>query len=84
MGDEQFAAADGFVFAMLAMIGLSFGVVALLFICMHRNAMRRDHEVDDLLDEVSQEPEPPKPTPPPAEDPIPAEPWEKKPDWWKS
>lgn len=81
MGPEHQSAADGFVIAMLVMMALSFGVVALLFICMRRNAVRRDHHVDELLDEMAESErkaklaatgEAPKP-----------EPWERDGDWWK-
>jgi len=81
MGAEHQVAADGFVIAMLVMMGLSLGVVALLFICMRRNAVRRDHHVDELLDEMAESErkakqaatgEAPKP-----------EPWERDGDWWK-
>ena len=80
MTPDQFSAADGFVIAMLAMIFMSMGVVALLFVCMRRNAARRDLEVDDLLDEVE---ETEKRGKQPAPEAPPAEPWERDGDWWK-
>lgn len=78
----QLSAGDGFVIAMLSIIGLSFGVIAMLFVCMRRNAARRDEHVDALLDEVAEEERREK-LRAPAEKP-PAEPWERDGDWWKS
>jgi hypothetical protein len=82
MTSDSTAAADGFVLAMLAMMFLSGAVVALLIFCGLRNAARRDHHVDELIDEVSGKSEPPKPAPAGNEAPK-AEPWEKDGDWWK-
>jgi len=82
MGPEHQSAADGFVIAMLVMMMLSLGVVALLFLCMRRNAVRRDRYVDELLEEVAETErkekqaalgDAPKP-----------EPWERDGDWWKN
>ncbi|MEO5714187.1 MAG: hypothetical protein ABIT37_11935 [Luteolibacter sp.] len=82
MGAEHQSAADGFVIAMLVMMTLSLGVVALLFICMRRNAVRRDRHVDELLEEVAEAErkakqaaigKAPKP-----------EAWERDGDWWKN
>jgi hypothetical protein len=72
------------VIAMLSMMLLSFGVVALLFICMLRNAARREHQVEALLEEISQQPQPAPPAAAPAEaEKVALEPWEKQADWWK-
>lgn len=84
MGSDQITAADGFAFAMLAVIAASFGMLAALFLAMRRLARRRDHHVDDLLQELEaaekkaaetgKEPQDPPPSPPP---------WERPADWWK-
>ncbi|MFD0894676.1 hypothetical protein KBB96_05340 [Luteolibacter ambystomatis] len=83
MGWDHLTAADGFAFAMLAVIAASFGVLLALFLSMRRQARRRDSQVDELLQELEaaekktqadkENPEPP-PSPPP---------WERPPDWWK-
>ncbi len=79
---EPHSAADGFVIAMLAMMMLSLGVVALLFFCMRRNAIRRNQHVDDLLDEVADAENTEKQAAI-AEAPK-VEPWERDGDWWKN
>jgi hypothetical protein len=71
-------AADGFVLAMLGMMILSTGVIALLIFCGLRNAARRNRQVDELLEEVAEEVRREKV----ARAPKP-EPWEKDGDWWK-
>lgn len=82
MGPEQQSAADGFVIAMLVMMLLSLGVVALLFVCMRRNAIRRDRHVDALLEEVAETEKTEKQAA--LADPPKAEPWERDGDWWKN
>ena len=82
MSSDPTAAAAGFVLAMLAMMFVSAGVVALLIFCGLRNAARRDPQVDELIEDVSEKPESPKPTPARIEAPK-SEPWEKNGDWWK-
>jgi hypothetical protein len=83
---SDFAATNGFVIAILAVLFLSFGTVATLVLCMRRNAANRDKEVDALLDELANE-EKQKTSPPHQPDPThptkPLEPWERNPDWWK-
>lgn len=81
MAPEFLSAADGFVIAMLTMMALSMGVVAMLFLCMRRNDASRDRQVEDLLEEVAEE-EKQAETRKPHEAPG-AEPWEKNADWWK-
>jgi hypothetical protein len=81
MAIASLSASDGFVIAMLSIIGLSLGVVALLFFCMRRSAARRDDQVDELLEEVAEEERREK-LRAPAEKPQ-AEPWERDGDWWK-
>jgi hypothetical protein len=85
MSTQHLSAADGFVLAMIAMMAISAGVVALLLVCGLRNAARRDRQVDDLLDEVTHQEEKEeqnKHAPAKAEAPKP-EPWERDGDWWK-
>ena len=82
MGPEHQSAADGFVIAMLVMMALSLGVVALLFFCMRRNAARRDHQVDELLEEMEETERKQKQA---ALGDVPKpQPWERDGDWWKS
>ena len=81
MAPEFQSAADGFVIAMLTMMALSLGVVAMLFLCMRRNAASRDHQVEELLEEVAEE-EKREEIRKTHQSPR-AEPWEKNADWWK-
>ena len=73
---------DGLAMTMLAVLILSFGVVALLLWSIFRHGKRRDHEVEDLLEEVGRSQEPEK-VPAPSTTPEAREPWEKDGDWWK-
>ncbi|MGL4401603.1 MAG: hypothetical protein ACRCXD_17210 [Luteolibacter sp.] len=84
MDGSHISAVDGFVLAMLGMMLLSGGVIVLLIICGLRNSAKRNQEVDDLLDEVSREPETQK-TPHAATQPKPPqpEPWERDENWWR-
>ena len=60
---------DGLAMTMLAVLILSFGVVALLLWSIFRHGKRRDHE--------------PEKVPAPSTTPEAREPWEKDGDWWK-
>jgi hypothetical protein len=79
-------AADGFAMAMVVILVLSLGIVALLAAGIYRSGKRRENEeVEKLLEELRREEEeelqkhhPASPTG--AED---REPWEKEADWWK-
>ncbi len=77
-------AADGFAMAMVVILILSFGIVALLAARIYRSGKRRENEVERLLEELRREEEeeqrkhPASPTG--AEQ---REPWEKDVDWWK-
>lgn len=79
----EIGASDGFAIAMLGVIALAFGVIALLFFCMRRAAAKRDPHVDALLEELENEEREAaklsrmKHTAPPAN------PWERDADWWK-
>ncbi len=75
-------ASDGFAIAMIAMILLALGILASLGFCMRANSKRRDRQVDELLDEISDEEN--RENEVPAEEAPPAEPWERNGDWWKS
>ena len=80
---ETLTAVDGMVIAMLAAMALSLSVIALLVLCMRRNAMRRDHQVEQLLEEVADEEKGIEPTPPSGKEMPPADSWERDADWWK-
>jgi hypothetical protein len=80
-------AADGFAMAMVVILILSLGIVALLAAGIYRHGKRRENEeVEKLLEELRREEEeqeqqkhhPASPTG--AEE---REPWEKEADWWK-
>jgi heme/copper-type cytochrome/quinol oxidase subunit 2 len=82
-GINQIAAVDGLVLAMLCTMVLSMGVIGLLVFCMFRNVARRNHQVDDLLEEVAETERLEKQTATAKEtEPQPA-PWERSGDWWK-
>ena len=76
--------ADGLAITMLAMILLSFGVILTLFVCMARNASRRDAEVDRLLDEVEQDEKAGERVKVGSGEEKEREPWERDVDWWKA
>ena len=79
-------AADGFAMAMVVILILSLGIVALLAAGIYRSGKRRENEVEKLLEELRREEEEEEeqhkhPAPPTgAEE---REPWEKDVDWWK-
>jgi hypothetical protein len=75
-------AADGFAMAMVLILTLGLGVVALLLGSIVRHGKRRDHELEALLDEVRRETEPDR-QPAPSAPPESREPWERDGDWWK-
>ena len=83
MGPDHLSASDGFAIAMLAMILLSMGVIAMLLICMFRNAARRDPHVDQLLDEMEEAEKKADPTRTTGDAAPKQQPWEKDGDWWK-
>ena len=72
---------DAFAIAMIGVMLLALAVIASLWFCMRASAARRDHHVDDLLDEMSDEESAGKQVP--SDDSPPAEPWEREGDWWK-
>ena len=76
----DYSAVDAFAVAMLLMMTLSMGVIALLFYTILRNARRRNRDVENLIDEVAEDA-----AAEPAASPEKAtlEAWEKEADWWK-
>lgn len=80
MATDLISAADGFVLAMLGVIALSLGVIALLFWCMRRSASSRDPQVDALLDELAEDEK--RQQNRSANTPQ-VDPWERDGDWWK-
>lgn len=80
----EISAADGFAIAMFGVIALSLGTVAVLFVCMRRNAARRDPHVDALLEELEEDERKELPAGGEAGEECPREPWEREADWWKS
>ena len=73
---------DGFAMTMVVILLLSLGVVAMLLASIVRNGKRRDHQVDELLEEVRRS-EDDRKIPLPSTAPEAREPWEKDSDWWK-
>lgn len=82
MGLGAVSAVDGFAMAMVLILAMSFGVVALLLGSILRNGKRRDREVEKLIDEVRLSQQLEK-SPAPSAAPEAREPWEKDGDWWK-
>jgi hypothetical protein len=79
-------AADGFAMAMVVILILSLGIVALLAARIYRSGKRRENEVEKLLEELrreEQEAEEQKKHPTPPSGAEQREPWEKEADWWK-
>ncbi len=75
---------DGLAIAMLATILLGFGVIVMLLGCMHRNASKRDNQVDRLLEEMEQnEKEGGKAKARSSRSSPTTEDWEREGDWWK-
>jgi len=80
-------AADAFAISMIGVIFLGMAVVAMMFLCMRRSAMRRDPQVEALLEELDAS-ERARPAPPSGKDgkarpARPARTWERDGDWWK-
>lgn len=78
-------AADAFAISMIGVIFLGMAVVAMMFFCMRRSALRRDPQVDALLEELDAS-EREHPAPPPRKRGRRARPtqtWERDGDWWK-
>jgi hypothetical protein len=75
-------AADGFALAMVVILILSLGIVALLAARIYRSGKRRESEVERLLEELRREEEEEKHPASPAGGEE-REPWEKEADWWK-
>jgi hypothetical protein len=76
------SAVDGFAMAMVVILTLGLGVVALLLWSITRHGKRRDREVEDLIEEVRRDQDARK-LPTPTAPPEAREPWEKDGDWWK-
>jgi hypothetical protein len=75
--------ADGLAMAMVVILVLSFGVVALLVLCIKRNGKQAETEVERLLEELRREEEEEKHPAPPSGTADAREPWEREEDWWK-
>jgi hypothetical protein len=73
-------AADGFAIAMVVILTLSLGIVALLAAGIYRSGKRRESEVEQLIEELRREEEQGKH---PAGTDDARDPWEKDSDWWK-
>ncbi|MGJ8645201.1 MAG: hypothetical protein ACSHX9_17500 [Luteolibacter sp.] len=72
---------DGLALAMMGVMGTAFAVIAMILICVIRNASKQDTEVDRLLDEVKQEEKKQQVKPIGAQ--KKKDDWEKDGDWWK-
>jgi hypothetical protein len=77
---SQQAALNAFAIAMLGVIAISLGIIALLFLCMKHSAARRDPHVDALLEELEHDE---RNSSRPAPRSSPPAPWERSADWWK-
>ncbi|QJE95620.1 hypothetical protein [Luteolibacter luteus] len=77
------SAVDGFAMAMVVILVLSLGVVALLVSGIYRSGKRRESEVEKLLDELKREEEEAERHPASPSGGEERAPWEKEEDWWK-
>jgi hypothetical protein len=77
-------ASDGFAIAMLAVIALAMGTIALLFFCMKRAAAKRDPHVDALLEELERDEREAERVARTRTSTPPSDPWERDADWWKN
>lgn len=75
-------AADGFAMAMVVILVLSLGVVALLVTGIYRSGKRRESEVEKLLEELREGEDAEKHPASPGGGEERA-PWEREEDWWK-
>lgn len=75
-------ATDGFALAMVVILTMSFGVVALLLAGIYRSGKQRETEEEKLIAELRREEDEEKhpASPTGGEE---REPWEKEADWWK-
>jgi len=83
MGPVHTAEGDAFAIAMIIVMFSAFGVIGLILFTIFRSAAKRNREVDDLIEEVSEKPavgKAPAGKTPAAKA---GEPWEKDGDWWK-
>lgn len=80
----ELGASDGFAIAMLGVIALAMGVIALLFFCMKRAAAKRDPYVDALLEELENDEREAAKLSAANETAPPPHPWERDADWWKN
>jgi hypothetical protein len=84
MSPASISDVDALAISMVLILALSFGVVALLILSITRHGKRRDHEVEDLLEEVRRDQEAAKlPAPSAGSAAETREAWEKEGDWWK-
>ena len=78
----EVSAVDGLALAMVAILTLSLGIVALLAAGIYRSGKRRESEVEKLLEELRREEEEKRHPASPAGGEE-REPWEKEVDWWR-
>ncbi len=69
---------DAFAIAMIVVMIGAFGVIALIIFTILRNASKRNHDVEELMDDIERDAKKAK-----APAGKKAEPWEKDGDWWK-
>ena len=75
------SSADGFAMAMVVILVLSLGVVALLVAGIYRSGKGRENEVEKLLEELRREEEEKHPAPSGSGEER--APWEREEEWWK-
>ena len=81
--DTAVSAVDAFALSMFGVIGLAMGTLLVLFLCMRREAARRDAQVDALLEEVEREERDAGRAVPGERGMAKSQPWERDGDWWK-
>jgi len=80
---HHFTAAEGLVLAMLGVMLLSFGIVAMLINSIRRSMANRDLAVEELISEVAGETGRGEPFAVNVAE-IRRQPWEKDSDWWRN
>lgn len=72
---------DAFALCMIGVIVCGLAFISIIFFSILRNAAKRNHDVEELLDEVSRDDRPGK------SEPVASgqdrKPWEKDGEWWK-
>lgn len=73
---------DGLAITMLVVLALSFSCVFGIIVMIYRRGKAANCEVQELIDEVTEEDRQPEKAGPAADE-SPRQPWEREEDWWQ-